>query len=408
VIRPSSLENNPDATMNNPATILTVDDDESVRKALAAYLRDSGFETVEAATGGQGLALFHQERPDAVLCDLRLPDMDGMDVLSVIVRTSPRTPVIVVSATSVIGEVVQALQKGAWDFLGKPIDDMGVVECSLRRSLARAELERANRDYQRALEATNWQLNRSLEQLKQDEEAGQKIQQRLLPAEDARIGPFRFRRRQFPSMYLCGDFVDYFAIGPRHTGFYMTDVSGHDAASAFVTVMLKTLVRKYLDVLLQDNDDAIPRPERILQQLNRDLIEQELGKYCTMFFGVLDHETNTLIYAGAGQLPYPVMMKGMELRPLTARSRPIGLFEDAVYQAQTCELPENFGLVLVSDGVLELLPRDTARTRMQNFLQRLHPEPDLDAIVKGFRMPEGEPLPDDVTFLLVTREPVYG
>jgi hypothetical protein len=62
----------------------------------------------------------------------------------------------------------------------------------------------------------------------------------------------------------------------------------------------------------------------------------------------------------------------------------------------------------VSDGILELLPPDTTRTRVQSFLNRLQPVPDLEAIVKGFRLPEGEPLPDDVTFLLVTREAQHG
>jgi serine phosphatase RsbU (regulator of sigma subunit) len=229
-----------------------------------------------------------------------------------------------------------------------------------------------------------------------------------LPEDDKQIGPFRFRRRQFPSMYLSGDFVDYFAIDERHTGFYMTDVSGHDAASAFVTVMLKTLMGKYRDALLLEGDPTILHPELVLQRLNQDLTRQELDKYCTMFFGILDHEANRLYCASAGQYPYPVMIEGYELRALSSRSRPIGLFDDANYQTQEHDLPERFGLVLVSDGVLELLPPDTTRTRLQSFLNFLQPELDLEVMIKGFRLPEDEPLPDDLTFLLVTRESIDG
>ncbi len=386
------------------ASLLTIEDDEGVRTGMVAYLEDCGYRMLSAETGSEGLALFHRERPDAVLCDLRLPGMDGLDVLSVIAKSSPDTPIIVVSGASLVGDAVQALQSGAWDFLTKPISDMGVLESAVKRALERARLVRDNREYQRRLESLNWQLSRSLEQLKQDEEAGRKIQERLLPEDRKTIGPFHFSRRQFPSMYLCGDFVDYFAIDDTRTGFYMTDVSGHDAASAFVTVMLKTLMSKYRDALLQEGDDTILHPERILARLNGDLAKQELDKYCTMFFGVLDHEAKRMRCASAGQYPYPVMIEGYELRSLSSRSKPIGLFDGVSYKLQEYDLPERFGLVLVSDGVLELLPPDTTRTKLQGFLNRLSPELSLDAIVKGFRLPQEDPLPDDVTFLLVTNE----
>jgi sigma-B regulation protein RsbU (phosphoserine phosphatase) len=316
------------------ARLLTIEDDPSVRTGITAYLQDSGYRMLEAETGSEGLAIFHRERPDAVLCDLRLPGMDGLDVLSVIAKSSPDTPIIVVSGASLVGDAVQALQNGAWDFLTKPIADMGVLEKAVERALDRARLVRENREHQRKLESLNWQLRRSVEQLRQDEEAGRKIQERLLPEEHANIGPFGFHRRQFPSMYLCGDFVDYFAIDEQHTGFYMTDVSGHDAASAFVTVMLKTLMSKYRDALWQEGDESILQPERILARLNEDLARQELDKYCTMFFGVLDHQANRLRCASAGQYPHPVLIEGVELRSLSSRSRPIGLFDDAKYKIQ--------------------------------------------------------------------------
>jgi len=394
--------------MASPIRLLTIEDDLSVRTGIVAYLEDSGYRMLEAETGSQGLAVFHQERPDAVLCDLQLPGMSGLDVLSVIAKSAPEIPIIVVSGISLIGDAVQALQSGAWDFVTKPITDMGMLESAVERALERARLLRENTEYQRRLESLNWKLSHSLEQLRQDEEAGRKIQERLLPEDDKQIGPFRFRRRQFPSMYLSGDFVDYFAIDERRTGFYMTDVSGHDAASAFVTVMLKTLMGKYRDALLHEGDTTILHPERVLQRLNQDLARQELDKYCTMFFALLDHETNRMYCASAGQYPYPVMIEGYELQMLSSRSRPIGLFDEASYKTQEYELPERFGLVLVSDGVLELLPPDTKRTRIQNFLNFLQPELDLEVMIKGFRLPEDEPLPDDVTFLLVTRESTDG
>ena len=127
-----------------------------------------------------------------------------------------------------------------------------------------------------------------------------------------------------------------------------------------------------------------------------------------MFFGVLDQRANKLRCASAGQYPYPVLIEGYELRPLSSRSRPIGLFDEAIYETREYSLPERFALVLVSDGVLELLPPDSGRTKLQNFLNHLPLEMDLDAMIKGLRLPDGELLPDDVTFLTITRENPHG
>ena len=390
------------------ARLLTIENDRSVRTAIVAYLEDAGYEMLEAESGSEGLVVFHQERPDAVLCGLQLSGMSGFDVLSVIAKSGPETPLIVVSGGGLIGDAVQALQSGAWDFLLKPITDMGILQSAVERALDRARLVRENRDYQRKLESLNWKLSRSLSQLKQDEEAGRKIQERLLPEDDKRFGQFRFRRRQFPSMYLSGDFVDYYAIDQRHIGFYMTDVSGHDAASAFITVMLKTLMGKYRDALWQEGDQTILHPNQVLAQLNRDLTRQHLDKYCTMYLGLLDLEADVLRCASAGQYPYPVMIHDRDIQVLSTRSLPIGLFDDAHYQTREYVLPDRFGLLLASDGVLELLPPDTARTRLQRFLNSLQSELTLDAMIQGFRLPEEEPLPDDVTFLLVTKENNHG
>ena len=83
--------------MNMEATkvkkVLTVDDDEFVREILAAYLEDSGYEVLQAENGRLGLELFQRETPDLVMLDLRMPEMDGLEVLKKITEESPDTPV---------------------------------------------------------------------------------------------------------------------------------------------------------------------------------------------------------------------------------------------------------------------------------------------------------------------------
>ena len=182
-------------------------------------------------------------------------------------------------------------------------------------------------------------------------------------------------------MYLSGDFVDYFPIDDRHIGFYMADVSGHGAASAFVTVMLNTLMIQYRDALWQSEDDTILHPERTLQRLNRDLCRQNLEKHLTLFYGIIDLEQNTMRYSNGGQFPYPLQYDGHEVRTLECRGRPLGLFEDAEFKVWQCDLPQECVLVLVSDGILELMPEEAMLKRYSTLLPAMHgTDLDLDEI----------------------------
>ena len=88
---------------------------------------------------------------DLVLVDLRMPEMGGLAVLSAIRREVPEMPVIVVSGAGDIGEVVEALRLGAWDFLLKPINDMSILRHAIDQGLERARLIGENRRYQTEL-----------------------------------------------------------------------------------------------------------------------------------------------------------------------------------------------------------------------------------------------------------------
>jgi response regulator RpfG family c-di-GMP phosphodiesterase len=137
----------------NNKTILTVDDDEFVREILAAYLEDSGFSVLQAENGRTGLETFRQEKPDLVMLDLRMPEMDGLEVLSHIIEESPDTPVILVSGMGTIGDAIKALKLGAWDYIAKPIHDMGVLEHAVNKALERAEFLEEKKRYSEHLEA---------------------------------------------------------------------------------------------------------------------------------------------------------------------------------------------------------------------------------------------------------------
>ncbi|MCK5076490.1 MAG: PAS domain S-box protein, partial [Calditrichia bacterium] len=133
-------------------TILTIDDEEFIRQSFIAYLEDYGYKMLEAENGKVGLDIFRKEAIDLILVDLRMPEVDGLEVLETVKKESPDTPVIVVSGTGVISDAVEALHKGAWDYILKPIQDLSVLVHAVKKSLERSRLIQENKDYQEHLE----------------------------------------------------------------------------------------------------------------------------------------------------------------------------------------------------------------------------------------------------------------
>ena len=132
--------------------ILIIDDEKLIRQTIAGFLEDVGYDPVEAPDGREGIRLFRETAPDAVLIDLRMPDMDGLDVLNLLAAESSETPLIVVSGVGAMQDVIEALRRGAWDFIRKPIEDLSLLEHALRKGLERARLLRENRRYRDHLE----------------------------------------------------------------------------------------------------------------------------------------------------------------------------------------------------------------------------------------------------------------
>jgi two-component system KDP operon response regulator KdpE len=114
------------------AAVLVVEDDPETRAALLRELRRRGYHADEAADGRSALGRWEARRPDVVLLDLGLPDMDGLDVIRRI-RREARTPIVILSARSLEAEKVEALERGADDYVTKPF---GVDELDARLRVA--------------------------------------------------------------------------------------------------------------------------------------------------------------------------------------------------------------------------------------------------------------------------------
>ncbi len=103
--------------------VLVVDDEPSLQLTLADALSDEGFEVSVAGTVAEAVARLDEFRPDLVLCDLRLPDGDGLDVLREAHRTRPDLPFVILTAYGAVETAVAAIKAGADDFLTKPFED---------------------------------------------------------------------------------------------------------------------------------------------------------------------------------------------------------------------------------------------------------------------------------------------
>ncbi|WP_339485608.1 two-component system response regulator RssB [Pseudomonas sp. EL_65y_Pfl2_R95] len=379
------------------ATLLIIDDDQVVRASLAAYLEDSGFIILQAENGLQGLEVFEQKKPDLVVCDLRMPQVDGLELIRRINALGSETPIIVVSGAGVMTDVVEALRLGAADYLIKPLEDLAVLEHSINRALDRVRLRLENKHYAEQLEA-------SLHLLQEDQNAGRQVQMNMLPETPWESNGVHFAHQIIPSLYLSGDFVDYFRVDDRRIAFYLADVSGHGASSAFVTVLLKFMTTR----LLYESKRAgrLPefKPSEVLGHINRGLINCKLGKHVTMLGGVIDEETDTLIYSIGGHLPLPVMFSDGKASYIEGRGLPVGLFEEAEYSDQSMQLPKNFSLTLLSDGILDLLPGDTLKDK-ETVLPQLVTKAGgtLEGLRDVFGLANLAEMPDDIALLVLSR-----
>lgn len=396
--------------------VLVIEDDPVVRFNTRSWLEDSGYVVEEAEDGERGIELVRRRCPDLVLCDLRMPGLDGLVVVRRLHEELPHLPVIVVSGTGVLGDAVEALREGAWDFVVKPIPDMAVLEHAVEAALEKGRLIRQNRRYQRVLERANRTLTEQIARIEEDADAGRRIQLQMMPPREQSFGEYCFGRALLPSASLSGDFADYFAIDPGHLGFFLADVSGHGVSSAFVTVLIKSYVQRSLERLHQDGDTRVREPGAMLRALNESIRAQRLDKYLTIFYGVIERRSGRIHYANAGHFPSALLFDGASTRYLPGRGMPVGLFPEPRIDTDRFDLPRGASLLLCSDGVLETLPGGSLAERLERLPALAFPPgcsggrdapcapTRAEGLVADLGLDPRGGYPDDITFLSLTRQ----
>ncbi len=140
--------------------ILVIDDEAAIRESLRMTLEYEGYEFIGAATGQEGLALVEREAPDLVMLDVKMPGMDGLEVLDRLRAMNETLPVVVISGHGTISTAVDATKKGAFDFIEKPFATEKVL-VSLRNALDQRRLRDENRSLKRAVEVRHQMIGDS-------------------------------------------------------------------------------------------------------------------------------------------------------------------------------------------------------------------------------------------------------
>ena len=142
------------------AKILVIDDEKSIRNTLSEILAAEDHEVLSAEDGPTGLELYGGNKLDVVLCDIKMQKMDGMEVLEKMLEQPKDVPVIMISGHGDIEIAVEAIKKGAFDFLEKPLD-LNRLLITIRNALERSDLITETRVLKRKISKTNEMIGES-------------------------------------------------------------------------------------------------------------------------------------------------------------------------------------------------------------------------------------------------------
>ena len=352
----------------------------------------------------KALVAIEDIRPAVVILDLPLDLMQAK--FTALLTLDLVTAYVVILPEVNPREVAKFFHKNASDVLIKPFATKRFHEAIDRASEFKS-LVRQNLEYRQQLEDANRELNDSLHLLKLDQIAGNQIQNSLLPKTPFKKNKYQIAYRISPSLYLSGDFVGYNILYDRYLVFYVADVSGHGSSSAFLTVLLKFIFNRILKrhKVNKDLEVMAQAPKGFIEHINREVMALELDKHLTIFAGSLDTKSNKLRYAAASHMPMPLVISKDKATILKGRGKPVGIFDDAVWEVEEVDLPDKFLLTLVSDGVLEIFPDKSLKEKEKIISQSiLDSDGSIEDICKKLGLSDIKDIPDDVTLLTIRKD----
>jgi phosphoserine phosphatase RsbU/P len=383
--------------LSSPRQILVVDDEPDlellVRQRFRKQIREKEFEFHFSHNGEEALKLL-EIRPniDLVLSDINMPVMDGLTLLGRLNESHKKLRAVVVSAYGDMPNIRTAMNRGAIDFLTKPID-FEDLEITIRKTLEHVgEMRRAIASHEQ------------LVAIQQELGVAARIQQSILPRQ---FPPFPTRKdfelhaAMVPAKEVGGDLFDFFLLDEDHLGLVLGDVSGKGVPAALFMAVSRTLLRATAQHKLS--------PGECLNHVNATLASQNPSHmFVTMFYGILNTRTGELHFANGGHNPPYLFTRDGKVRELSRDKNGmiVGLIEAARYQTDTLQLSPGEGLLVFTDGVTEAVDANEefyGEERLERLLIERGALPverlvkDIHAEVNAFAA--GMPQADDITVL---------
>jgi phosphoserine phosphatase RsbU/P len=315
------------------ARVLIADDQAHVRDALGLLLKSNGYRTKTVSDPLRVVEALNSERFDVVLLDMNYErdttaGGEGLELVSEIRKRDGNLPMIVMTAWGSVDLAVEAMRRGASEFVQKPWDNRQLLS-KLQTQIDRA---RTLRIAQRCHE----------EELREARE----IQNRLLPKELPKVADYEIAAMTRPAHCVGGDYYDVVRVSERDTILSIADVAGKGLPAALLMSNLQAAVKPLLWQNLA--------PRELCRRLNRILCEvTPLGKFVSFFCGVLDSQDDRLVYCNAGHNP-PIVVRGRDAAiELNAAGAVLGQFPDWVYEQSEIQLQSGDALLLFTDGLIE-------------------------------------------------------
>ena len=140
--------------------ILVIDDEAEIRRSVRMILEYEGYDVIEASSGPEGVALAEKESPDLIFLDVKMPGMDGLEVLQRVKASNDAIPVVIISGHGTVSTAVEATKAGAFDFIEKPLASERVL-VTIRNALDQTRLVDENRTLRRAAESRHQMVGES-------------------------------------------------------------------------------------------------------------------------------------------------------------------------------------------------------------------------------------------------------
>jgi sigma-B regulation protein RsbU (phosphoserine phosphatase) len=320
--------------------ILVVDDEPDLERLMLQRMRRdirAGlYKFVFAHNGVEALdRLKEQPDIDLVLSDINMPKMDGLTLIEQIPKVQPDIRSVIISAYGDMKNIRTAMNRGAFDFVTKPID-FDDLRLTISRTLQHLV------EWREALESRD-----KLVALQNELGVASKIQQSILPTRFPDRPGCRIFANMKPARNVGGDFFDVIHLADGRIGIAIADVSDKGVPAALFMMSCRTLIK----------GAAIGKtnPGEVLHEVNQLLQEDnDAAMFVTVFYGVYDPDSQQFHYANGGHnSPLVVHADGSSAElPLTGGIA-LGLIPDLDYDNNTVTLSRGDMIVLYTDGVTE-------------------------------------------------------